>query len=148
MMTLFTNLYILTKQKLRDVNNLTNLKSYYIKTLFLLKDEKVDKSYWNQRMEIIFFDVSNIWFIRLISYSNKVTRYVLQIFDELIKCLNAKKLPFFWDKDYNLFGRYNDNQMRALIGYYNKCYAQLQNAQANKTWNILHSLLCKYNYFF
>ncbi|XP_052843467.1 LOW QUALITY PROTEIN: cyclic GMP-AMP synthase-like receptor 2 [Drosophila gunungcola] len=68
-------------KKFRDVKtNLSNLKSYYIKTLFLWKIRKEPESYWQKPLTVILPDM----------------------FEELTKCLGQGKLPFFWDPELNM----------------------------------------------
>ncbi|KAH8254452.1 hypothetical protein KR032_010163, partial [Drosophila birchii] len=68
-------------KKFRDVKtNLSNLKSYFIKTLFLWKIRQEPPHYWLQPLTVILTDM----------------------FDELAKCLSQGRLPFYWDPELNM----------------------------------------------
>uniref|UniRef100_A0A6P4FIT6 Cyclic GMP-AMP synthase n=1 Tax=Drosophila rhopaloa TaxID=1041015 RepID=A0A6P4FIT6_DRORH len=68
-------------KKFRDVKtNLSNLKSYYIKTLFLWKIRNEPESYWQKPLTVILPDM----------------------FDELAECLRQGIIPFFWDPKLNM----------------------------------------------
>lgn len=66
------------------------------------------------------------------------------MFEDLLRCVNEKRLPFFWDREYNMLGKFNDEQLNALSGNLNSIYRTLKKAQANKDWEVLQSLFCKY----
>ncbi|KAH8290617.1 hypothetical protein KR054_004465 [Drosophila jambulina] len=68
-------------KKFRDVKtNLSNLKSYYIKTLFLWKIRQEPAHYWLQPLTVILTDM----------------------FDELTECLLQGRLCFYWDPELNM----------------------------------------------
>lgn len=45
-------------KKVRDNKNYTNLKSYYIKMMFLWVVEQNDASYWNRPLGVVFLEVT------------------------------------------------------------------------------------------
>lgn len=88
-------------KKFRDMNPaLVNLKSYYIKTLFLWHNNSVDPDHWN---------TCN-------------TTIMDTMFEELEKALQKRKLPFFWDERVNLFRFLSQNQINTM-------YHEVKNAR-------------------
>lgn len=70
-------------KKIRDTHNLTNLKSYYIKVMFLhQRREQPSNDYWKRQLGVLF----------------------LEMFDVILKHLDKRKLVSFWHKQNNLFG--------------------------------------------
>lgn len=67
------------------------------------------------------------------------------MFKDLLEYFNNRRLPFFWDKDYNMLAKLNIDQMNAIIGNLNSIYRMLQQAKTDKNWTVLQTLLCKYN---
>lgn len=49
-------------KKIRDTNELEHLKSFYIKTVFLLRDCQVKRDYWNKSANVLFPEVIIGWF--------------------------------------------------------------------------------------
>lgn len=46
-------------KKIRDTHSIGNLKSFYIKTVFMLHDVNVNRAYWrNNSLQKLFFEVS------------------------------------------------------------------------------------------
>lgn len=56
------------------------IASYYIKTLFLWKVEKVEKSFWKNKLSIVFREMVN----------------------EFYEAIKNKNIPYFWDQNNNL----------------------------------------------
>ncbi|KAH8283587.1 hypothetical protein KR018_008298, partial [Drosophila ironensis] len=81
-------------KKLRDTKtNLTNLKSYYIKTLFLWKISDSPDSYWQE---------------------HSLTVILTNMFAELTECLRQHRLPFFWDAELNMLDVLTANQVTEM----------------------------------
>ncbi|XP_061388033.1 cyclic GMP-AMP synthase-like receptor [Musca vetustissima] len=70
-------------KKFRDAHsNMSCMKSYFIKTLFLWKvQEKQNKSYWNNSLSVI----------------------ILDMFIAMENSLRSEELPFFWDRRLNMY---------------------------------------------
>lgn len=79
-------------KKIRDKFTLTNLKSYYIKTIFLHHRLKVDPNYWNGSLAILF----------------------MEMFDIILEHLRTRTLWSLWHKDYNLFDQLGKLQTDAI----------------------------------
>ncbi|KAH8376097.1 hypothetical protein KR200_008839, partial [Drosophila serrata] len=80
-------------KKYRDVkSNLSNLKSYYIKTLFLLKIRQEPPHYWLKPLTVILTDM----------------------FKELKNCLRLGWLPFYWDPELNMLGLLTQEQVTEM----------------------------------
>lgn len=73
-------------KKLRDRHNITNLKSYYIKTVCMWKDDEVDRNFWNKSLYFVFIEV----FKKLLSFGDE--------------------MPFYWDKEQNMFDKLSEYQ--------------------------------------
>lgn len=90
------NLKVLIRifKKIRDINNWTNLKSYYIKTVFLHQiDEKNHiPDYWTQSLSILFNDM----------------------FMKIFYHIKERKLLFYWNSDYNMFACLQNNQLMSI----------------------------------
>lgn len=69
-------------KKIRDTHNLTNLKSYYIKVMFLHQRKKHDNDFWTRPLGTLFGEM----------------------FEVILKHVESRTLLSFWHKDYNLFG--------------------------------------------
>jgi len=67
-------------KKLRDNLNLCNLKSYFIKTVFLWELDRRPANYWEQSLTQIFLDC----------------------FDAIIDCIEKREIKFYWDANYNM----------------------------------------------
>ncbi|KAH8283527.1 hypothetical protein KR018_004953 [Drosophila ironensis] len=81
-------------KQLRDTkNNMANLKSYYIKTLFLWESVQQPITYWD----------------------NSVSQIVIQMMEKLrITFKPMGKLKFFWDPELNMIADLTDNQRKAI----------------------------------
>ncbi|CAF4755886.1 unnamed protein product [Pieris macdunnoughi] len=70
-------------KKLRDVLGLKYIASYYVKTLFLWKIQKInDDKYWENNIGLIFKDM----------------------IDEFYQAVDKKCIPYFWNEQNNLIG--------------------------------------------
>lgn len=85
-------------KKIRDKANLTNLKSYYIKTIFLHQCEQKSEAYWDGSLAEAF----------------------IEMFAVILEHLRTKTLWSLWHNNYNLFSQLNDNQMESIYGNLNK----------------------------
>ncbi|XP_059225210.1 cyclic GMP-AMP synthase-like receptor isoform X2 [Stomoxys calcitrans] len=82
-------------KKFRDKNsNLSNMKSYFIKTLFLWKAKEEHQSYWRQPL----------------------SKIIVDMFRSLETSLKMKKLLFFWDQRLNMYDRYTHIQLSEMLG--------------------------------
>lgn len=82
-------------KKIRDKANLTNLKSYYIKTVFLHRRLQKPDNYWNGSLALLF----------------------MEMFDVILEHLREQTLWSLWHHNYNLFSQLDDNQITDI--YYN-----------------------------
>ncbi|XP_017494009.1 PREDICTED: uncharacterized protein LOC108382121, partial [Rhagoletis zephyria] len=83
-------------KKFRDSHpNMNNLKSYYIKTLFLWRNSQVDNEYWARRL----------------------CDSIKDMFSLLKCCLDAGYLGFYWNKKLNLFNELNEEQLNEMRSY-------------------------------
>ncbi len=79
-------------KKIRDKANLTNLKSYYIKTIFLHRRLQKSDDYWNKSLAVLFMDM----------------------FDVILEHLKAGTLWSLWHKNYNLFSQLDNPQINDI----------------------------------
>lgn len=79
-------------KKIRDKANLTNLKSYYIKTIFLHRRLEMPTDYWNGSLALLF----------------------MEMFDVILEHLRTKTLWSLWHRDYNLLNQLRDDQCGAI----------------------------------
>ncbi|EDV37249.2 uncharacterized protein Dana_GF11519, partial [Drosophila ananassae] len=78
----------------RDLRtNLSHLKSYYIKTLFLWKIRSSPDSYWHE---------------------HPLKDILKEMFEELTECLRKRQLPFFWDAELNMLDVLTEDQITEL----------------------------------
>lgn len=82
-------------KKIRDKAELTNLKSYYIKTIFLHKRIETSECYWNTSLALLF----------------------MEMFDIILEHLRSKALWSLWHRNYNLFSQLDNYQLNDI---YNK----------------------------
>ncbi|EDW01158.1 uncharacterized protein LOC6561120 [Drosophila grimshawi] len=107
-------------KKFRDSHpNMNNLKSYYIKTLFLWQVTKKPDYYWSM---------------------GQLKDILIDMFRELKKSLATSnrngKLPFFWDPQLDLFGSFNQNQRDQMFNCVAKKLYTLERADGNLTDDI------------
>ncbi|XP_073847460.1 cGAS-like receptor 2 isoform X2 [Musca autumnalis] len=83
-------------KKFRDAHsNMSPMKSYFIKTLFLWKvKEEGSKSYWNKSLTII----------------------ILDMFKSMEQSLINGVLPFFWDRRLNMYDQLSRANIREMLG--------------------------------
>lgn len=73
---------------MRDVLKLKTIVTHYIKTLFLWKISKTSKSYWDEKLSVLF-------------------KTMVQ---ELYNALNEKYIPCFWHRDHNLIANLKETE--------------------------------------
>lgn len=79
-------------KKLRDRHGLTNLKSYYIKTVCLWLNNEVPREFWSKSLYFVFAEV----------------------FKKLLIFCKDHDMPFFWDDDQNMFDKLNSAQKKDI----------------------------------
>lgn len=98
-------------KKIRDTQNLTNLKSYYIKVIFLHQRSKKDNDYWKQSLGVLF----------------------AEMFEILLKTVEDRKLLSFWHNEYNMFAELETDKLtdiyRKLKSIKDKINKSLTNKQ-------------------
>lgn len=65
------------------------------------------------------------------------------MFDDILLFVGDKNLPFYWDRECNLFGNLSVNQMNALQGNLMQVGRKLKSARANGDWKVLSEILRK-----
>lgn len=121
--SLFPCLSFVGAQKIRDTHALTNLKSYYIKTVFLWHDEEVSRrEYWRSPAQMLFFTM----------------------LDKIIGHVEDRNLPFFWDRKYNMFGKMSDAQITDLLRKLHRIRRRLDEAVSAMDWTAVESVICAY----
>ncbi|XP_075168761.1 cyclic GMP-AMP synthase-like receptor [Haematobia irritans] len=81
-------------KKFRDAHpNMHNMKSYYIKTIFLWKISRENQSYWK----------------------NSLMHIILEMFGDMQKTLIDENLPFYWDQRLNMYDRLSSIQLREML---------------------------------
>ncbi|XP_011290179.1 cyclic GMP-AMP synthase-like receptor isoform X2 [Musca domestica] len=101
-------------KKFRDAHqNMSNMKSYFIKTLFLLKvhEQGGNKLYWNKPLSTI----------------------ILDMFKSMEVSLKTKKLPFFWDQRLNMYDQLTNSNLSEMLGCVVSCRMTLEKAQQGLT---------------
>lgn len=95
-------------KKIRDTHNLANLKSYYIKVIFLHQRKKQNNDYWTRQLGVLF----------------------LEMFEVILVHLEKRELFSYWHKQYNLFGELAPVQATDI---YNKLKKIKDNVEKNLT---------------
>lgn len=136
-------------KKIRDTKKYTNLKSYYIKMIFLWVIEKEDKNYWNKSMGELFLAVirQKIYNFNYFFCDSLMNPILFQMFEVLLKHLNEGKLLFFWDERQNLFGDFKPQQLQAmhaqLLAEQKKILKAIETSDRNAVLNVF----CKRSLF-
>nr|XP_017010378.2 uncharacterized protein LOC108066394 [Drosophila takahashii] len=111
-------------KKFRDVKtNLGNLKSYYIKTLFLWKISNEPESYWE----------------------NPLTVILTEMFEDLAERLRLGVLPFFWDPELNMFHVLTPDQVKEMYKCVRGIPSALREAGVQKkhySRHVVHRVFC------
>lgn len=79
-------------KKIRDTHQMTNLKSYYIKQIFIHERMTRGPDFWKQSLGELFVAMLGV----------------------IIRYLENKKLPFYWHQELNLFGHLSREQMKDI----------------------------------
>lgn len=79
-------------KKIRDTHEITNLKSYYIKQIFIHQLMLEDAEYWDRSLGDLFSEM----------------------LDVIIQYLEDGELPFYWHKKFDLFHNYDSEQIDAM----------------------------------
>ncbi|KAH8232809.1 hypothetical protein KR026_000533 [Drosophila bipectinata] len=114
-------------KRLRDTkNNMANLKSYYIKTLFLWEVTKQDSKYWQKPMY-------------------EIVTEMLDRLSNTLKLTSSKgKLLFFWDPKLDMFAELTDRQRQDMFNCVSKTQYLFRRGDGNLTVDIEKNIL---NYF-
>lgn len=97
-------------KKIRDTHKLTNLKSYYIKVMFLHQRVKHDNEYWKQPLGRLF----------------------AEMFDVMLVHLDRRILLSFWHHEYNLFGELEPVQLTDIFNKMKSIKEKIEKNLANK----------------
>ncbi|KAH8401762.1 hypothetical protein KR009_007761 [Drosophila setifemur] len=112
----------LLKQNRDTKNNVSNLKSYYIKTLFLWEVTRQNASYWQK----------------------PVSQIVIDMLDRISNSLNLTsgkgKLLFFWDPRLDMFAELKDNQRTNMFNCVCKTRYTFQRGFGNLTDDIRNNV--------
>jgi len=128
----------------RNVKNKANLKSYYIKTLFLWEVTRQDASYWQKSLTEILIDVSigfgslNLMdFCKTLQRTNPPFFQMLSKLGETLKLTSKKgKLPFFWDPKLDMFAELTDPQRADMFNCVTKAEYTFRRGDGNLTGDI------------
>lgn len=96
-------------KKIRDTHNLANLKSYYIKVIFLHQRQNKDHNYWKGQLGVLF----------------------LEMFDVILKHLQKRELLSFWHRKYNLFGELSEIQTTDIYNKLKKIKDNIEKSLVN-----------------
>lgn len=107
-------------KKIRDNQQLTNLKSYYIKTIFLHHNANNDNEYWQQSLAVLF----------------------MEMFDVILKHLHEHRLDSFWHRDFNLFRYFRSGQITAMYDKLLKVKKDLITNLENGNPEFIYEIIC------
>ncbi|XP_069681544.1 cyclic GMP-AMP synthase-like receptor isoform X2 [Periplaneta americana] len=95
---------------LRDKQNWVNLSSYYIKTLFMLEQERMknEPNFWRRSISYLF----------------------MHMLGRLVQCLHEGKIDFFWDHRSNLIAHLRPEEIINMHGAVKRLRTRLVNALA------------------
>jgi len=80
-------------KKIRDRRKLSNLKSYFIKTVYLWENENQPSDFWN----------------------SSTSKVLMIMINKLIDHLKEGKILFFWNKSQNMLGNLTKNQIDSIL---------------------------------
>ncbi|KAH8371414.1 hypothetical protein KR093_007220 [Drosophila rubida] len=127
------------KQKLKDViklmkkfrdskTNMTNVRSYYIKTVLLWQVKVRPEAYWSNK---------------------RLYEILIDMYDELATCLAVNqrrgKLLFFWDPNLDMFAAFTQNQRHDMFNCVIAEHANLKRAAGNLTSDINATVRTSYS---
>ncbi|KAL5276120.1 hypothetical protein ACFFRR_001751 [Megaselia abdita] len=107
-------------KKIRDRYDINNFKSYYIKTVCLWVNDEVKNpdEFWKKP-----------------SYE-----VLLQVFERIVAQCEKKKMPFFWNRNQNMFSKFNDNQINDMKGKWQNVLKKLKQDDSI----LIPRLFCKF----
>ncbi|XP_037041893.1 uncharacterized protein LOC119078461 [Bradysia coprophila] len=107
-------------KKIRDHKQLTNLKSYYIKTIFLHHNEKNGIDYWKQSLAVLF----------------------MEMFDVVLNHLSEQRLDSFWHKNFNLLRSFREGQIMAIYNNFLRMKNDLISDLEDDNPEFIYELVC------
>ncbi|XP_017040572.1 uncharacterized protein LOC108087626 [Drosophila ficusphila] len=117
----------LLKQHRNTKNNMGNLKSYFIKTIFLWEVAKQDGSYWNKPVKDI------------------MTETLDKLRNNLSLSSKKGKLLFFWDPKLDMIAHLTDSQRQDMVNCVVKFQYICLRADANLTGDIKNNVHCSFS---
>jgi len=106
-------------KKIRDRHNLTNLKSYFIKVIFLHQRITQKDDYWKRGLGVLF----------------------LEMFNVILHHLEKRQLISIWHKNYNLFGEFKDQQITDIHNKLKKTKEDIEKNLQNKNQEFIMSVI-------
>lgn len=107
-------------KKIRDHKRLTNLKSFYIKTIFLRQSLKNGAGYWQQSLAVLFMEMCDV----------------------LLQHLEAHDLENIWHHGFNWFRRLLPGQVRAVYDTLAKMKTDLETSLENDNPEFIYEVVC------
>lgn len=107
-------------KKIRDKKQLTNLKSYYIKTIFLHHNSRNGNEYWKQSLAVLF----------------------MEMFDVILTHLCEHRLDSFWHQDFNLFRGLRSGQIASIYEQWLKMKKDLISHLENLNPEFIYEVVC------
>lgn len=96
-------------KKIRDKNNIENLKSYFIKTVYLWETTKTSENFWNQSVETV----------------------LMHMLERVVECLQKGEIKFFWHDNFNMLSKFSNQQIYTMYGQLKKPYEELKKNRQN-----------------
>lgn len=94
-------------KKIRDRLNIQNLKSYFIKTIYLWENEKQSSDFWQQSTTLV----------------------LMHMFEILCNSVKNGEILFFWDKGHNMLQPLGQNQLNNMHGQLRKVFDDLNKSK-------------------
>ncbi len=107
-------------KKIRDKKQLTNLKSFFIKTIFLHQHLENGSEYWKQSLAVLF----------------------MEMFDIILTHLQEHRLVSFWHRDFNLFRDFRSSQIDAMYEQWNKLKNDIISNLENDNPEFIYEVIC------
>ncbi|KAH8348572.1 hypothetical protein KR084_008783 [Drosophila pseudotakahashii] len=111
----------------RNVKNKANLKSYYIKTLFLWEASRRDASYWQKPLKEILIEMHG------------------KLGETLALTSKKGKLLFFWDPKLDMIADLTDNQRSDMFNCVMKTKYTFERGDGNLTDDIQNNVLLSFS---